>query len=374
MAIKVGIAGGRGLYNLLGFRSIPDVEVTAMCDINEEFLNRSADAHNIPKRYRVFEDMLESDIDVAVVSTPMQCHTPQAILALEAGKHVFSEVTAAVSMDELWWLIESVEKSGKVYMMAENCNYYKNNKIVETLVKQGRFGDVYYAEGGYLHNAIELTKNADGKPTWRKYWHLGVRGAFYPTHCLGPIMKWFGDDRIVSVMSMGTGWHTHPEFRQEDTSSTLCRTAAGRLINLRIDCISNRPYSLYYNLQGTKGCYESPRAQDQIHRIWLEDAGDDHRDGKWRDLREFRDLLPDYMIRATAEQDEASHEGSDFFIVQDFMKAVRGEQESPVNVYEACEWTAVALLSTLSVENEGKLMTMPNFRKNMPRSEQRIAL
>ena len=64
--------------------------------------------------------MLESDIDAVVIATPMQLHVPQAILALEAGKHVMSEVTAGVTMDELWWLIESVEKSQKVYMMAEN--------------------------------------------------------------------------------------------------------------------------------------------------------------------------------------------------------------------------------------------------------------
>ena len=94
----------------MGLNSIPDVKVEALCDLNEELLKEQAAKYNIPKTYRVFEDMLETDIDAVVIATPMQCHVPQALLALEAGKHVLSEVTAGVTMDELWWLIEWVEK------------------------------------------------------------------------------------------------------------------------------------------------------------------------------------------------------------------------------------------------------------------------
>lgn len=65
--------------------------------------------------------MLASDIDAVVVSTPMQLHVPQSIAALHAGKHVLSEVTAGVTMDELWWLKENVPepiefKDGYVYV------------------------------------------------------------------------------------------------------------------------------------------------------------------------------------------------------------------------------------------------------------------
>ena len=120
--IKVGIAGVRGMSTVMGFNAIDGVEISALCDLDEEVLCREGDKLNIPKqhRYRVFEDMLESDIDAVVIATPMQCHMPQAVAALEAGKHVMSEVTAGVTMDELWWLCEAVEKYGKTYMMAEN--------------------------------------------------------------------------------------------------------------------------------------------------------------------------------------------------------------------------------------------------------------
>ena len=118
--LKVGIVGGRGLSTMMGFKSIEGVEVAALCDLDADLLAAKSKQHDIPNTYRVFDDMLASDIDAVVIASPMQCHVPQAIAALEAGKHVLSEVTAGVTMDELWWLKESVEKSGKTYMYAEN--------------------------------------------------------------------------------------------------------------------------------------------------------------------------------------------------------------------------------------------------------------
>ena len=148
MKLKVGIAGARGLSFVSGFRSIPEVSVEALCDLNEELLKSTAAKYGIQKTYRVFEDMLESDIDGSDCnSDAMSC--PASPLSTRAGKHVMSEVTAGVTMDELWWLIEWVEKCKKVYMMAENYCYIPENQIIENMVRQGLFGEVYFGEGVY---------------------------------------------------------------------------------------------------------------------------------------------------------------------------------------------------------------------------------
>src|SRR4028119_473957 len=91
--IRVGIAGHRGLAFAAGFRALPQVELAALCDIDNEALQREANAHEIEGRFTRYEDMLEH-VDAVVVSTPMQLHAPQAIMALDAGKHVPSEVRA----------------------------------------------------------------------------------------------------------------------------------------------------------------------------------------------------------------------------------------------------------------------------------------
>ena len=66
--IRIGIAGVRGLSTLTGLRMLEDVQIAAMCDLNEAALASAAEKLGDVKRYRVFEDMLESDID-AVITT-----------------------------------------------------------------------------------------------------------------------------------------------------------------------------------------------------------------------------------------------------------------------------------------------------------------
>ncbi|MBR3504772.1 MAG: Gfo/Idh/MocA family oxidoreductase [Clostridia bacterium] len=375
--IKIGIAGARGLSTVMGLRAAEDVEIAALCDLDEALLSEQSKKHGIGRTYRVFEDMLESDIDAVIVATPMQCHVPQSIAALEAGKHVLCEVTAGVTMDELFWLCEAVEQSGKIYMFAENCCYLPHCRLVREMVRRGMFGTVYYGEGEYLHNVRSLTTYPNGKTSWRKYWQFGKRGSFYPTHSIGPVMQWFEGDHIASISTFSSGRH-YPEtgLRQDDTTVTMCQLESGKLIRLRVDCMSNRPHNnTSYQLQGTKGVYQT--AQDLYNGkdlVWLDTMDPDSAHARWHDIEEFSDLLPERYRNATPEQKQAGHFGSDFFLVEDFLHSLRTGEKPDIDVYQAAEWTAVGLLSELSVENKGRAMEMPRFRPNMPWDEKAIRL
>ena len=378
--LKIGIVGIRGLSTLLGFQSLPDVTVEAICDLDEGILKKMQSEHRIPQTYRIYEDMLESDLDAVVIATPMQCHVPQAIAALQAGKHVLSEVTAGVTMDELWWLIENVEASGKVYMLAENYCYMPDNQLILNLVRNGLFGDVYYGEGEYLHNLQSLVTynyglHRSGKTSWRKYWQLGKHGAYYPTHSIGPVMQWFGQERIESITCFGSGRHCDLSLRQEDTTITMCQLTHGKLAKIRLDAVSPRPHHMtYYTIQGTNGVVESSRTAGAPSQIWLKDSGQSIDEAQWQPLEIYKHYLPQRYQQASEEQKKSGHGGGDFFIVEDFIRAIREGTPPPIDVYTACEWTAVALLSELSVTNKSCPMDMPHFRKNMPFEEQIIKL
>ncbi|NLD87043.1 MAG: Gfo/Idh/MocA family oxidoreductase [Clostridiales bacterium] len=376
--IKVGIVGARGFSALTGLRARPDVEITAFCDLNEDLLKAKSQEHNIKHTYRVFEDMLEADIDAVWIASPMQCHVPQAIAALEAGKHVMSEVVAGISIDELWWLIEAVECSGKIYMFAENTCYYPYVQQVREMVRKGLFGELYYAECSYIHDITDIIVYPNGKRSWRYYWQLGTHGAFYPTHSLGPVMQWFEDDRIASIAAFGSGHHVRPDLRNEDTTLVMCRLESGKLVNLRVDCLSPRPVpsTVYFQLQGTKGVFETLRGCGDVNKIWFKgmEQPEDANGRMYRPLSDFTDYLPDRFKNASEDQKSSTHGGSDFFIVDDFINAINTNTQPECNVYKACEWTSVGLLSALSVTNNGREIEIPNFRKNMPREEQFIKL
>ncbi len=377
--IKIGIAGTRGLSSLMGLNSIEDVKITAMCDLDEEHLKSAAEKIGGDVRtFRIFDDMLEKgDIDAVVIATPMQCHVPQAIAALEAGKHVMSEVTAGVSMDELFWLCESVEKYNKIYMYAENYIFDPRVQQVRKMVEAGLFGEPYYAEGMYLHNIGNLFVYPNGKTSWRSYWQCGIRGNFYPTHSIGPVMQWFPGDRITEVSTFSPGVYNTLGLKQDSGTTSMCRTAKGKLLNIRVDCMSPRPHNMdFYHLQGTKGCFNSKAHGDDIDRVsFIDDENDSPlHNMKWKKLEEYDMYLPDRYKNATEEQKNAGHNGGDFFIVEDFINAIRENKQPELDVYKGCEWTAVGLLSALSVTNGGRTMQVPDFRRNMPLDEKKITL
>lgn len=371
--IKLGIVGKRGLVYMPGILDMDGVEVTALCELDEDLLERYAAEYNIANKFRIYEDMLNSDIDAVIIGTPMQMHATQSIQALDAGKHVLSEVIAGTNINELFWLKEKVEKSDKIYMMCENYCYRPDVVLARKLVEIGFFGELYFAESEYIEDIKSWLTLPDGTPSWRQTWQVGKRGAFYPTHCLGPIMKCFGDDNIDEVSCFGVGPYTAPEFRQEDTTTTIIRTKKGRLIQIRIDVMSNRPnQNFYFVLQGTRGAIESPRGpfgqQDMYKAYTCDGTVRVSRGIKWENFWNYSHLLPENYINMPQRAKEVAAEGDyrscggDYYIVQDFIRAIRGEIEVPINVYEACEWSAVAMLSELSAENNGMTIKMPNFR------------
>jgi hypothetical protein len=169
--LNIGVVGaaGRGASFRAAFDAHPRTRIHAVCDIRQDALAEVAERLGASEMYTDYAEMLErSEVDAVVIGTPMQFHTPQAIAALERNVHVLSEVTAAVSMDECRALVAAAQRSQAVYMMAENCAYTKPNVLVKELVRRGLFGEVYYAEGEYLHELKELNEITP----WRRRPHV----------------------------------------------------------------------------------------------------------------------------------------------------------------------------------------------------------
>ncbi len=368
--LRIGIAGRRGTAFYDGIRAIEEVELVALCDLNEEWLRQEVADHGIEKAFTRYDEMLDH-VDAVVVATPMQLHAEHVVAAMQAGKHVMSEVTAAVSLDECWQILEAVKASGKTYFFSENYCYFRENVLVRSLVEKGFFGELYYGEGEYLHDVKPLHHFPDGTPTWRSTWQVGTPGLTYPTHSLGPVMQWFNTldpgDRVETVVCMGTGVHTDPEHPHDDTSVALCKLRSGKLVRLRLDMMSNRPHQVgFYALQGTHGVYETSRFAGEPGRIWFGEnppAGyttDQHR--QWTPATEYEKYLPDHWLNPPEEALKAGHGGGDYWVVRDFVDACLDRKPPAIDVYDALNWTAVGLCSTTSLLSGGAPVQVPDFR------------
>jgi predicted dehydrogenase len=271
-------------------------------------------------------------------------------------------VTAAISIEECQALVRAAKQSPAVYMMAENYAYTKSNVLVRELSQRGLFGDVYYAEGEYLHELKELNEIT----RWRRRWQTGIDGITYGTHSLGPILQWMPGDRVVRVCCQGSGHHYQDPrghaYENQDTCVMLAKTARQALIKIRVDMLSERPHAMAnYALQGTKGCYESARSPGERHRIWLADLGVDK--NTWIDLADLEDeYLPQMWRDPPPAALRAGHGGGDYFEVLDFLQAIVEGKPCPIGIHQAMDMTLPGLVSQASIAAGGSWMDVPDSR------------
>lgn len=361
MTIRVGVAGCRRSRSFVGGLRATGFELVAAMDPDEEALVRFAKEAGVPPggRYTAYSDLIAHGLDAVVLGSPMPNHAPQAILALERGIHVLSEVPAAISIDQCLRLRDAVRASKAGYMMAENYVYVKSCQLVLAMVRAGVFGDLYHAEGEYLHDVRNIAAMPDGTFTWRKRWQLDRRGVTYPTHAIGPVLQWL-DDRVTALSARGTGNHTDPNYTGDDSAVMLCSTAKGSVMRIRTDLHSRRPHNMsYLQLQGTKGCYEAPRGLGDDHKVYVEDGKDD---AEWRPLWDFeKEYLPEMWRTHERAAKKAGHGGGDYFEFLDFAAVCQGKP-CPIGIHTALDWTLPGLVSELSIERGGESVAVPDPR------------
>src|SRR5438093_9018193 len=266
----VGI-GGQGSSHVRNLLKIPGCQITAVCDIRAERTDWATSAiteagHPAPTAYtrgpRDFERLCETeDLDLVYNATPWEFHVPIMLAAMKNGKHTATEVPAAMSVEDCWAMVESAEKNKKHCVLMENCNYDRAEMMVYNMVRQGVFGEILHAEGGYLHDLRSIKFADTGEGLWRRAWAMKLNGNLYPTHGLGPIANCLdinrGDrfDHLVSMSGPSRGlqdWAAahvpadSPKRKEQyvlgDINVSLIKTVNGKTIVVQHSTNLPRPY------------------------------------------------------------------------------------------------------------------------------------
>lgn len=358
-------AAGRGGAFVAAFAAHPRTRIHAVCDVRADLLAEAQAKTGAVEAYTDYAEMLaKSAIDAVVIAAPMQFHAPYAIAALEQNIHVLSEVPAGVSVEECRALAVAARRSRAVYMMAENYTYMKPNVLVRELARRGLFGELYYAEGEYIHELKALNEQTP----WRRKWQTGIDGITYPTHSLGPILQWMAGDRVARVCCEGSGHHYRDPrgalYENQDSCVMLAKTVRGALIKIRVDMLSNRPHAMTnYQLQGTAGCYESARTRQfgERDKIWLAGLAPDSQ--TWLDLASLEaEYLPARWRHPPPEALAAGHGGGDYFEVMDFVACIADGATCPIGIHEALDMTLPGLVSQASIRAGGAWLETPDSR------------
>src|SRR4026207_1040473 len=101
-AIKIGVigAGSRGTYTGTTIAKDPRVKVVAICDVVDEQIAKAKTRIGAPdaKAYNNYQDVLASDVDAVMISTPVYLHPQHFEAAVKSGKHIYMEKPAGLDV------------------------------------------------------------------------------------------------------------------------------------------------------------------------------------------------------------------------------------------------------------------------------------
>ena len=375
----VGVSGrGRGLLGLL--LGMPDVEVVGVSDLYEDRLARAKQdviekRGNTPMASTDFRRLLEmKELDAVITPSSWTSHADVCIASMDAGKYAATEVGGATSVEQCWELVRTSERTKKPCMLLENCCYGREELTIFNMVKQGLFGELVHAEGGYQHDLRDEICNGRENRHYRLANYSNRNGEVYPTHELGPIAKCLNINRgnrmltLTATASKARGLHewvkTHRgeeydlfnrQFTMGDVVTTVIKCAHGETITLTHDTSLPRPYSRGNRIEGTKGIW-----MEDKYAVYLE--GVSPKADVWDSLNNYYEKYEHPLWKwYRTEGVKGGHGGMDYLVLRAYVEAVKAGTQTPIDVYDTAAWMAVTCLSEDSVAMGSMPVAIPDF-------------
>ena len=365
--LKVGILGlGRGFTHLKNFLSLEEAEVIAACDrFPLRRLRGQEHIASIDARTKVLEEfdaLLDLKPDAVVIASNGKLQVEHACQALEAGCHVLSEVPGAYTEGECIRLRDTVQRTGKTYMMGENTCYWDFFRYIRKWIVEDRFGPLSMAEGEYVHhlpNTLFLPDSsrlspskaqADGNTDAKPIWRADQPPIQYLTHDLGPLLELF-DDRCVSVTCQSAPWRSTEAPLRSDGQIALFQTAKGNLIKILVTLNTRRPSEHRYRIFGVEGGAEWFSYEKCCRRF----TRDDEERSGW-------ETIP-IGLGSQGDDTSGGHGGADIKVAYHFTRAILEDKPVPIDIYRSIEYTLPGILAARSADLGGHPIAIPDLRR-----------
>ncbi len=344
--VRVGIVG-YGVCQFgaaFGFQDHPNVELVAVSDLVPERCRGLMQACRCGKSYESLEELVKDPkIEAVFVATDAASHARHCVDVLNHGKHVMTAVPAVLgSLEDAQKLLETVQKTGLKYMMAETSCFREDNYAMRQIYRAGGFGRLIYSEGEYYHYSPTPIASF-------KEWRVGLPPLWYPTHSTAYYIGVTGQ-RFTSVSCLGFN-AGYPE----------CRPGANRYNNPFTDEVA-----LFQTSEGgssrmlmCKGIQGAIIEQGRVfgEKGWMN--GTDYQ-GVMKELPDLtRPPLPPGM-------DAGGHGGSHGPLCDEFITSILQDRRPLVDIYEALALTVPGIIAHQSALQNGVTLKIPAFDRPGP--------
>ncbi|MEM7366965.1 MAG: Gfo/Idh/MocA family oxidoreductase [Bacteroidota bacterium] len=261
-SIQVAIMGVKSRGHALAkvFAAQKDCEVSWICEVDDRYVQRvltdiAPYQKRTPKVEKDVRKVLEDpSLDALVIAAPDHWHAPAAIMACQAGKHVYVEKPCSHNPQEGEWLVEASRKYNRVVQMGNQRRSWANVQQAIEEIHSGIIGRVYFAKGWYANTrqSIGFGKKTAVPPqlnfdlwqgpaprqayrdnvhpyNWHWFWHWGTGEALNNgTHFLD-LMRWGLQVEYPSrVLSSGGRYHFSDDWETPDTQMINLDFEAGK--------------------------------------------------------------------------------------------------------------------------------------------------
>ena len=340
--IRVGIVG-YGVCKFgaaFSFQDHPNVQIAAVSDLDPERCSGLMKACRCEQSYESLEVLVKDPkVEAVFVATDAASHARHCIEVLKHGKHVMTAVPATWgSIEEGRQLLETVQKTGLKYMMAETSSFHADCHAMRTIYKAGGFGRLVYSEGEYFHYIPGDFPSFNG-------WRTGCPPIWYPTHStayyVGVTGKRFS---AVSCVGFRAGFPLYePGANKYDNPFTdeiaFFQTSEGGASQMSM-CKSVQGYSgeagrVYGEKGSFVGAYQGT-------------------------LKELPDTSRPALPPSVAA---GGHGGSHGQLTHEFVTAILEDRDPMIDIYESLAMTVPGIVAHQSALKDGEQLPVPQFER-----------
>jgi predicted dehydrogenase len=201
---KIAIVGCGDIAEHVYMAQMPKNErarVVACCDLKPERIALFAEKFDIPHTYTDIDELLaKEDFDILMDTASIQAHYGINIKALKAGKHLYSQKPAGLTVAEATDMIEAAKASGVKFAASPIHMLRPDIKEAKRLVDQGVLGKISIIRAVAAHGGPEYFQYRVNDPSW--FYEPGA-GALYDlgVHALHMVTGILGPAKAVSCMA-----------------------------------------------------------------------------------------------------------------------------------------------------------------------------
>ena len=219
--------GGFGLFALQHFTQVPGVKLVGLVETHRPAALAAARRFGVNEVESIEQLVHRDDVDLVYIATPPFLHYEQALVALEAGKHVICEKPLAITIEQVDEMLQRAEESDLLLVANLMQRYNPLFDIIGRLIESGALGELLR---GYFENYAA----DEGLPPDHWFWDRAKSGGIFVehgVHFFDLFSGWLGRGEVVAAQRTRHLFDSDGSAELENQVQCAVRYGDGTLVN-----------------------------------------------------------------------------------------------------------------------------------------------